>query len=169
MKTISIKLSNKGISDAIKELSKYQESISKEAVKVCKTLAENAKPVVDEAYAMANVKPNERKITTYVEETENQKGAKLIAEGEGVAFIEFGAGLTAGENYPEEYKGGVDTSPGSWSQSELGKHQFEYTNHPWWNYQGEEYDHVTPSMGMYQASKYIEQHADEELRKAFSK
>ena len=168
MKTIDVRLSEQGINKAIELLTKYKDSIKPKAKEVCETLCDKAKPIVEEAYSARQLEDMSESHTFEVKvDKEVKEGAKLIAEGTQVAFWEFGAGLTAGEGYPDEYKGGVETYPGSWSQSELGKGQFDYVNHPYWEHKGVTFDHITPSMGMYEASKFIEENAEKELRKAF--
>ena len=166
MKKINVKLSKQGIDNAIARLEKYRDSIEPKAKEVCKRLAESGIPIVDTAYAQAKVDSDSPwGWTTKAFTTEH--GAKLQVWGQAVAFWEFGAGVTAGQDYPPEYTGGVDTSPGSWSQSEFGMGQFDIATHPYWHWHGKRYTGLYPSYGMYNASKHIEKTAERELKRAF--
>ena len=166
MKKINVKLSAQGIDNAIRELTKYRDSIEPKAKAVCLKLAESGIPTVDTAYAQAKIDSDDPNgWTTKAFATE--RGAKLQVWGQSVAFWEFGAGVTAGQDYPSEYTGGVDTTPGSWSQSELGKGVFDLSAHPFWHWHGKRYTGLYPSYGMYNASKHIEKTADRELKRAF--
>ena len=166
MKKINIKLSAQGIDKAIAQLEKYRDSIEPKAKEVCVRLAESGVSIVDTAYAQAKADSDSPYgWSTKVFSTEH--GAKLGVWGQAVAFWEFGAGVTAGQDYPTEYTGGVDTTPGSWSQSELGKGQFNLATHPYWHWHGNRYTGLYPSYGMYNASKHIEQTAERELKRAF--
>ena len=166
MKTINVKLSKQGIDSAIRKIEKYRDSIEPKAKKVCRRLAESGVPIVDEAYEKAKIEsddPNGWVTKAFATE----KGAKLQVWGQSVAFWEFGAGVTAGQDYPSAYTGGVDASPGSWSQSELGSGHFDIVTHPYWYWHGQRYTGLYPSYGMYNAMKHIEKNAEKELRKAF--
>lgn len=166
MKKINIKLSAQGIDKAIAQLEKYRDSIEPKAKEVCKRLAESGISIVDTAYTQAKADSDSPYgWSTKVFGTEH--GAKLGVWGQAVAFWEFGAGVTAGQDYPTEYTGGVDTTPGSWSQSELGKGQFNLATHPYWHWHGNRYTGLYPSYGMYNASKHIEKTAERELKRAF--
>ena len=166
MKKINVKLSQQGIEAAIRQLEKYRDSIPTKAKKVCENLVDRAIPIVDEAYARAKEESDSPWGWT-TRRVQIDNGAKLQVWGQAVAFWEFGAGVSAGREYPDEYTGGVDITPGSWSQSELGKGNFDLATHPYWFWHGPRYSGLEPSFGMYNASKDIEKHADAELKRAF--
>ena len=166
MRKINVSLSPSGINRTIQQLEKYRDSIEPKAKEVCERLVDNVIPIVEFAYMEA--KANSESRETYTIRRENyDHGCKLVADGSAVAFWEFGAGVSAGREYPQEYTGGVDTSPGSWSQSELGKKHFDLANHPYWYWNGNRYSGLEPSFGMYKAAKDIEKHAERELKRAF--
>ena len=166
MKRINVKLSKQGIDNVIRQLEKYRDSIEPKAKKVCMALAESGIPIVDKAYTQAKADSDDPNgWTTKAFTTEH--GAKLQVWGQSVAFWEFGAGVTAGQDYPSEYTGGVDTAPGSWSQSPLGSGQFNLATHPYWYWHGQRYTGLYPSYGMYDASKHIEKIAEQEIKKVF--
>ena len=168
MKKINIKLSAQGIDKAIAQLEKYRDSIEPKAKEVCVRLAESGVSIVDTAYAQAKADSDSPYgWSATVLSRDIPHGAKLKVYGQAVAFWEFGTGVTAGYDYPSEYTGGVDTSPGSWSQSELGKRHFNLSGDASWWWHHKKYSGTYPSYGMYNASKHIEKTAERELKRAF--
>ena len=95
-----------------------------------------------------------------------EKGCKLVANGEDVCFLEFGAGVSTKSWQGEGQEGLPPIYPGSWSETE-GVGQF--ANQGYWIYGNELYKGIEPTMGMYHASKQMLTDCIEEARKVFEK
>ena len=95
-------------------------------------------------------------------EVEGNNGS-LIAEGEGVAFAEFGTGVYA-NNY-ERATYNIDVRPGSWSENH--QNQFGHVHGPDNDFPGWWFGHTwisqgtQPILGMYHAGQNIEEHMGE--------
>lgn len=165
---LTLKLSANGIAELQKQLEEHSKSLETKTHELAKTLAEKGAVVVQNRYDTAQAEygsPNAHSIE--IDESKAHQ-TSLIANGKHIAFYEYGTGLYAGESYPDDYVAeGISTRPGSWSQSELGKKQFDYINHPWWRYKNNEYAGFPPSYGMYEASKEIRRNIDREAKRIF--
>lgn len=81
----------------------------------------------------------------------------IVAEGEGVAFAEFGTGVYAEYNLPTN----ITVAPGSWSQSPHGQGQFIPGEHEYWFHAGQRYTGTQPRNGIYNAAMAIDDDLDE--------
>ena len=81
----------------------------------------------------------------------------IVAEGEGVAFAEFGTGVHAAYDLPTN----ITVAPGSWSQSPHGQGQFVPGEHEYWFYGGERITGTQPRNGIYGAAMAIEDNLNE--------
>ena len=81
-----------------------------------------------------------------------KKGYKIVAEGEDVLFIEFGAGDATMNPMFENYVG-VDVYPGAYSE-QVGSGEYAETGK--WHFGGKTYTEVQPRMGLYDAKLYIQ-------------
>lgn len=75
------------------------------------------------------------------------EGAKLVATGSQVSFLEFGAGLTTDSHLSPPFP----VAPGSYSQT-VGRKQFLPGVRERWFHNGQRYTHIQPRMGMLKAS-----------------
>lgn len=78
------------------------------------------------------------------------RGWKVVADGEAVGFIEFGAGTMADKSHPFAQNAPFEVKPGSWSLT-YGSGQFIPGRHESWTFGGRVYRFVQPRRGLYQA------------------
>lgn len=136
-KVITVELTPESINKALAELQKHKEWRER---KVKELLLELGR-IGAEATGYGSM--------VSVEETEY--GCRIVARGEGIAFIEFGAG-DAAVGYPKQIDG-VDIRPGSWSESELGSG--EYAAKGYWYFGGQKYTEIPQRRGMIKAEEAI--------------
>lgn len=114
-KVISVKLSTKSISQAIKELDKYKRDFLEKVEKYRKRLAEEIANDASSRFASSGVddllKGGTRSANVSVTVQHNGNISLVIADGEDAVWCEFGAGVY--------YNGGVGSSPNPYG-SELG-------------------------------------------------
>lgn len=156
---ISFSLSEKSISDAIKRIEQYEKWISEKTELLSEKLAEAGMKearIRFEAAAPGEVK-------TSVEKTQN--GWKIVASGDSVCFIEFGAGIhyNSDGDYPLKKPQGV-VGIGEYGQGK-GKQNA-------WGYYDEGHNliitHGTPAaMPMYFAGKEMEQKISQIAKEVF--
>ena len=153
---ITIKWDDKdSIDNAIKELKEYQKKLheNETAKKFCVALAEigrqRAQAVYDEFYLEGYNRP----VTCEVQPTNG--GAKLLANGMDVCFIEFGTGVRVDGGTYEGYT----FYPGSWSASELGVGMFSELGY--WIWEGEKFTGTPPAHALTKAIAEMESRASE--------
>ena len=144
------------IDNAIKELKEYQKKLHEIEIKFCVALAEigrqTAQAVYDEFYLEGYNRP------VKCEVVQTRDGAKLLANGEDVCFIEFGTGTEADGSTHEGYT----FTPGSWSSSELGKGMFSDLG--FWVWEGETFTGTPPAHALERAIAEMESRASEVAR-----
>lgn len=156
-KTIRVTLSEASIDRAIKELNAYRRRIPEKAKLLCDRLASMGATKVSLGYSRA-VYTGKKDISVDVKESEN--GYRIIASGETVAFVEFGAGVRYGSGHPLNSKFG--TGPGTYPD---GKGHWDDPK-GWWLPKDKGGGHTfgnPPSMTMYDTGKELR---DEILRVA---
>lgn len=100
----------KSVDKAIKELEEYAKEVDKVSKIIAKKLAELGATKADLKFNKTDYIGNkEIKVTPVPTDT----GYKIIASGEAVAFIEFGAGITFGSGHPMASQFGF--GPGTWN------------------------------------------------------
>lgn len=116
-------------------------------------LAEIGKEAAQGAYGSA--------ISVTVEPIEN--GMAIIANGDAVAFLEFGAGdaTNSGNRYANEMP--FDVSPGSWSK----EHAQQYIKLGYWVFGGVKYTAIQPRNGMEHAYEAIMENIHSVAREVF--
>lgn len=94
---ITISLSN--ISEAIKQINAYKDSLEKKKKVFMERLATVGGLTARQGFSAA-IYDGDSNVEVYVEETDT--GYRIVATGQAVAFIEFGAGVyyNPGEPYP---------------------------------------------------------------------
>ena len=150
-KKISIQLNTRSIDAAIKTLQEYQQSLDRQRDELCRRLAQMGAVSVSLGYSRA-VYSGEKDITVSVEPIEN--GYAILAEGESVLFVEFGAGVTYGYGHPQA--GELGMGPGSYPD---GKGHWDNPN-GWWIPKEAGGGHTygnPPSMTMYQTAKELQE------------
>lgn len=150
---------NGSIDDIIKGLEDYKKSLKAKADALVKALAEAGCEAVAVTYAGTRYKgPRDENVT--VEERGEGKYA-IVASGETVLFVEFGAGVYLGGGHPNPMGYGPGTYPGKghwddprgwWLPKEAGG------GHTYGN---------APSAAMYHTAKSLRQMVEQAARGVF--
>ena len=159
MKTIAVSLNGNSLNRAIRQLERYKEELEDKAMEVCERLASRGAVSASLGFARAIYTGlNDASLT--VEETEN--GYRVLASGETVLFLEFGAGVTYGYGHP--LAGEFGYGPGTWP----GKGHWDDPN-GWYLPDGSEHTFGNPpNMPMYNAAKEIESEIIQVVKEVFS-
>lgn len=159
MAEIKVELNAKSINRAVKEVRKYAAWVTKKEAELRSRLAMLGATVASIQFARA-IYTGSNDVTVRVDNTGSV--AVIYAEGEAVAFIEFGAGATYGYGHPQagEFGVGPGTYPsekGNWDNPKgwwFGSSQHTYGN--------------PPAMAMYSAVQEIAQSVTEIAREVFA-
>lgn len=145
-KTIRINgISGVTLEDAVKELRRYAEWVERKENELIVRLAGRGKVVASVKFAGAKY-DGTNDVSVRVDSTGSV--AVIYAEGEAVAFIEFGSGAAEGYGHPQA--GELGFGPGTWSDSENGKGH--WTDPDGWYYEHGKKSHGNPpAMAMYDA------------------
>lgn len=108
-KRIKIGLSSRSIQAAINEMEAYKNSIDTKMNLLCRRLAEMGAVKVSIGYARA-IYSGDKHISVSVEQTPT--GYAIVASGESVLFVEFGAGAKYGHGHPQNSEFGM--GPGTY-------------------------------------------------------
>ena len=132
--------------------SKLQKMMNLPVNEITQELAEEAKGIIDSAYATA-ISPGNNEWNSYVEPY--KKGSRIIVEGHDVGFLEFGTGI---ETEPDEFAKDMPypVMRGSWSAT----HERQYVDHGGWYYGGEYMKGTAPTRGMHLGLEHIRQNAN---------
>ena len=145
-KKITIDLSAKSIDSAIKEVRKYKAWVLEKEKELRQRLAMLGASVASIKFSTA-IYNGTNDVTVRVEDDGSM--ATIYAEGESVAFIEFGAGAKYGYGHPQAGEFGV--GPGTYPE---GKGNWD--NPKGWYIPGGEHSYGNPpAMAMYDAVKTI--------------
>lgn len=147
-KTIRIDgLSEANIETAVQELRRYAEWVKRKEAELITRLAERGKTIAEIKFASA-VYDGTNDVSVRVDSTGSV--AVIYAEGDAVAFIEFGSGATMGYGHPEADKHGL--GPGTWSANESlgGKGHWDDPN-GWYYKHGKKSHGNPPAMAMWDA------------------
>lgn len=151
-KTIRINgISDSNIKDAVQELKQYAEWVRRKESELITRLAERGRDVASIKFASAQY-DGTNDVSVRVDSTGSV--AVIYAEGEAVAFIEFGSGAMMGYGHPDAGKHGL--GPGTWSMDEGlgGKGHWDDPN-GWYYKHGEKSHGNPPAMAMYDAVQTI--------------
>lgn len=146
--TIDI-LDDESIQDGIKELLRYKEWVLEKEKELRIRLAEYGAEVADIYFNDVAYAGNSN-ITVRVDDTGSV--AVIYAEGQAVAFIEFGAGGLYGYGHPQASQFGF--GPGTWSDGPEGKGHWNDPN-GWYYAHGKHTYGNRPAMAMYRAVQYM--------------
>lgn len=157
-RNIEIELTSESISAAMKELRRYKKWVVKKEAELRSRLAMLGATVASIQFARA-IYSGSNDISVRVDNTGSV--AVIYAEGETVAFIEFGAGVTYGYGHPLAGEFGV--GPGTYPD---GKGHW---NDPkgWWFGSGQHTYGNPPAMAMYSAVKEITEKVTEIAAEVF--
>jgi hypothetical protein len=154
-KTIYIELSDASIGEAIKELRRYKAWVEKKESELREKLAQLGADIASIKFSQATY-DGTNDVSVRVEN--GGKSAIIYAEGQSVAFIEFGSGATYGYGHP--LAGQFDVGPGTYSEGPEGKGHWE-------NPKGWFYAHDKRSLGNPPAMAMVR--AVEEMTKELTK
>ena len=164
-KTIVIDLSGESIEKAIKSVEQYQKWVERKSKELAKRLAEIGATSASLGFARA-LYTGPKDVAVSVRKRGD--GYAVIAKGETVLFIEFGAGIHFGGGHPEagEFGMGPGTYPdgkGHWNDPKgwylpKSRQGSDGTKHTYGN---------PAEMPMYNARKEIEQNITQIVREVF--
>ena len=160
VKKITIDLSAKSIDSAIKEVRKYKAWVLEKEKELRQRLAMLGASVASIKFSTA-IYNGTNDVTVRVEDDGSM--ATIYAEGESVAFIEFGAGAKYGYGHPQAGEFGV--GPGTYPE---GKGNWD--NPKGWYIPGGEHSYGNPpAMAMYGAVQAITEQVTMIAKEVFSK
>lgn len=162
-KTIRMRLDNKSIDNAIKQIEAYKKWVEDKTKVLCRKCADLGLTVASANFSGAYY-DGTNDVSVTVEQTE--KGYKILASGEAVCFIEFGAGVhyNGAEPYPIPRPEGI-VGIGAYGEGQ-GAHD------GWYYLDGNEkqYTHGNPAaMPMYNAQKSIKETLTQIATEVFAK
>ena len=161
-RVIPLNLSEQSINSAIKELRAYKEWVARKTDELCERLAEIGATKVSIGYARA-IYSGDKDIAVTVEKTSN--GYSIMANGESVFFVEFGAGATYGYGHPEAKEHGM--GPGTYPD---GKGHWDDPS-GWWSPRDHGGGHTygnPPNPVMYETGKELGQMVLEIAKEVFA-
>lgn len=149
---IRLSLDQKSVQNAIDRIGEYRKGLRAKAEEISRRLAEYGAMLAENAYDGV---PYTGDRNVYVSVEERPDGYAIIADGETVLFLEFGAGITMGYGHPQNADFGM--GPGTYPIPP-GKGHW---NDPkgWYTPQGEHTYGNPPSMAMYNASQELRKQA----------
>lgn len=159
MKKITIELSDQSITSAIKELKQYKQWVLAKEKELRMRLAQKGATVASIQFARA-VYNGTNDVSVRVDDTGSV--AVIYAEGEAVAFIEFGSGARYGYGHPQA--GEFGTGPGTYPE---GKGHWDNPK-GWWYGHGQHSYGNPPAMAMYHAVEAITEEVTQVAREVFS-
>lgn len=148
-KTIQTELNDSSINSAIKELRQYSAWVQSKEAELRSRLAMLGATVASIQFSRA-IYNGSNDVSVRVDDTGSV--AVIYAEGESVAFIEFGSGIRHGYGHPQAAEFGF--GPGTWSDSEQGKGHWN-NEHGWWYGSGQHSYGNPPAMAMVAARDAI--------------
>lgn len=161
-KTIQVELSNKSINSTIKELRQYSAWIQDKEKELRSRLAMLGATVASIKFSRA-IYNGSNDVSVRVDDTGSV--AVIYAEGESVAFIEFGSGKKYGYGHPQAGEFGF--GPGTWSDGPDGKGHWD-DDRGWWYGSGQHSYGNPPAAAMYSAVKEITENVTRIAKEVFS-
>lgn len=141
-KPIKLELTNDSVKNAMKELRRYKKWVTQKEAELRSRLAMIGATVASIQFSRA-IYSGSKDVSVRVDDTGSV--AVIYAEGESVAFIEFGAGATYGYGHPQAGEFGV--GPGTYPD---GKGHWDDPK-GWWYGSGQHTYGNPPAMAMYRA------------------
>ena len=160
---IRANLTEASIQKAIDQLKKYRSNFYRAflaAVEdLCNIAAEECQKAYGDPDITMEVIPTATKLDAGVARFE------IVANGDQVGFLEFGAGDLADASHPFAGNAPFEVRPGSWSEDNAQK----YSTYGYWWYRKEKYYFITPRRGLFVASEYIKDNLREAIRSSMHK
>ena len=148
-KRILMNLTDDSIKSAIKELQRYKRWVQAKEAELRLRLATIGATVASIQFSRA-IYNGSNDVTVRVDDTGSV--AVIYAEGESVAFIEFGSGAKHGYGHPQAGEFGF--GPGTWSDGPDGKGHWD--NEKGWHFGTGQHSYGNPpAMAMYSAVQEI--------------
>lgn len=141
--------------ERILERIKRLSDLDARCAEIAKRLCEIGEPIVKQVHG--------NHASVWSEPTKN--GYKVVAEGEDVLFIEFGAGDAAGSENSLYDDVPSSARPGSWS---IG-HARMYSRYGFWVFAGQIIHEVQPTPAFYYAYEYMVQNLPKIAQEVFEK
>lgn len=161
-KTIRINgLSEAAINAAAQELRRYADWVEQKETELRSRLAMRGATVASIQFAMVDY-DGKGDVNVRVDDTGSV--AVIYAEGEAVAFIEFGSGSKEGYGHPTATQFGF--GPGTWSTGESGKGHWDNPD-GWYYAHGKKSHGNPPAMAMYDAVQTMTEELTEIAREVF--
>ena len=154
MRTINIKLSEGGISQAIRDLQRFQHSIDRKSAKLVDEL-------VNGGYEMARFAFGN---TASVDKVSEEGFGMIEAVGEAVTIMEFGAGVATMESHPLAENSPHLVKEWEYSRTE-GSGEGYLTGR--WHFGGIPFDRIEPRHGILDARDYIVNNLETKARSVF--
>lgn len=158
MAEIKVELTGRSIGNAVKELHRYADWVTAKEAELRSRLAMLGATVASIQFARA-IYTGSNDVTVRVDNTGSV--AVIYAEGEAVAFIEFGAGATYGYGHPQAGEFGV--GPGTYPD---GKGHWDNPK-GWWFGSGQHTYGNPPAAAMYSAVQEIAENVTKIAREVF--
>lgn len=158
-KTIHVELTTKSINSAVKELRQYKQWIEQKEKELRLRLAQLGATVASIQFSRA-IYNGTNDVTVRVDDTGSV--AVIYAEGESVAFIEFGSGAKYGYGHPQAGEFGV--GPGTHPD---GKGHWDDPK-GWWYGHGQHSYGNPPAMAMWGAVETITEQVTKIAKEVFS-
>lgn len=163
-RTISLTLDPDSIDRAIKQLEDYRDSLQQKGNEICQRLANVAELRASVAYDATMYDGFPKDYEVHVETINN--GFAVVASGETVLILEFGAGVTYGYGHP--LAGQFGMGPGTYPD---GKGHWD-NPHGWWIPKSAGGGHTygnAPSMAMYWSAQEARREVEQVAREVFRK
>ena len=168
---INVKLNSVSLGRAISKLKRYEQTMDEKCELICRRLAVFGAMEARMGFS-SSIYKGERIVEVRVDQIEN--GYEIIADGETVLFIEFGAGITYGHGHPLEKKFhmGAGTYPYPHGKLIHNKWVWNWENpHGWFFYDSTgEKQHTmgnSPGMPMYNAAQDMRNYIEKVAREVF--
>lgn len=156
-KTIRLQLSDESIKHGIRELRLYKQWVEAKETELRMRLAQLGATVASIQFSRA-IYNGSKDVTVRVDATGSV--AVIYAEGESVAFIEFGSGIKYGYGHPQAGEHGV--GPGTYP----GKGHWDNPK-GWWYGHGKHSYGNPPAMAMYDAVQTMTEEITRIAREVF--
>lgn len=134
----------------VRHLSDLNEKVRQVAERLCAI----GEPIIKQVHRGAKVETKPTK-----------NGYKIVAEGEDVLFIEFGAGDAAGSENALYDAVPSEAQPGTWSRN----HAQMYSRYGFWVFGGHIFREVQPTPAFYYAYEYMVQNLPMIAREVFGR
>lgn len=154
---ISATIGRDPIMQAINELEQYQRRMQQKIETFMERIADEA---CDEAAAVYG-----EQVAVFAVFEDN--GFRIIAGGDQVCFLEFGAGEATDNSHPMagqfQSETGIPVEPGAYSKT----HAMQFTRQGYWKYDNQTYTEIVPKPGLWRARQLIERRAREIAQEVF--